>query len=121
MERVGCLICFFCERGGMTESQYQSKLIKKLKNMFPGCEIIKGNASYQQGLPDLLILWNNYWAILEVKASVKANVRPNQNYYIQRLGKMSFAAYIYPENEKEVLRALQQAFKPPRRTRVSES
>jgi hypothetical protein len=34
---------------------------------------------------------------------------------------MSFAAYIYPENEKEVLSALQQAFKPPRRARVLES
>jgi hypothetical protein len=94
----------------MSEGQYQTKLIKKLKRMFPGCEIVKLDASYQQGLPDLLILWNRCWAILEVKISEFANVQPNQDYYIRRLGEMSFAAYIYPENEKDVLCALQQAF-----------
>ncbi len=97
----------------MIESQYQNKIIKKLKKMFPDCEIIKNDASYQQGFPDLLILWNSFWAILEVKLSRLANVQPNQDYYIEKLGKMSFAAYIYPENEKEVLCALQQTFKPP--------
>lgn len=95
----------------MVEGQYQTKLIKKLKKLFPGCEIIKTDSSYKQGFPDLLILWKTFWAILEVKAFAKANVQPNQDYYIKRLGKMSFAAYIYPENEKEVLCALQQAFK----------
>jgi hypothetical protein len=34
---------------------------------------------------------------------------------------MSFAAYIYPENEREVLSALQQAFEPPRGTCIPES
>lgn len=96
----------------MIEGQYQTKLIKKLKKLFPGCEIIKTDTLYQQGFPDLLILWKSFWAILEVKAFEKANIQPNQDYYIKRLGKMSFAAYIYPENEKEVLCALQQAFKP---------
>lgn len=98
----------------MTEAQYQSKLIRKLKRLFPGCEINKMDSSYQQGFPDLLILWKDRWAILEVKASANAERQPNQDYYIERLGSMSFAAYIYPENEKEVLNALQQAFEPPR-------
>jgi hypothetical protein len=105
----------------MTESQYQANLIKKLKLKFPGCEVIKLDTQHQQGLPDLLILWNKYWATLEVKASKEASSQPNQDYFIKRLGAMSFAAYIYPENEEEVLSALQQAFKPPRRARVSKS
>jgi hypothetical protein len=101
------------------ESQYQAKIIKKLKKMFPGCEIFKMDAGYQQGIPDLLILWDDYWASLEVKLSAASDIQPNQDYYIRKLDEMSFAAYIYPENEKEVLSALQQAFKSPRRARVS--
>ena len=87
--------------------------------MFPGCVIMKTDTSYQQGLPDLLILWKNFWASLEVKRSASESSQPNQDHYIERLDEMSFAAYIYPENEVEVLGALQQAFGPPRRARVS--
>lgn len=105
----------------MTENQYQSKLIKKLEDLFPGCVILKNDSSYQQGIPDLVILWKDFWASLEVKASALASSQPNQDHYIERLDAMSFAAYIYPENEKEVLSALQQAFKPPRRARLSKS
>ena len=103
----------------MTESRYQSQLIKKLERIFPGCMVIKLDTQHQQGVPDLLILWKKYWATLEVKNSKDAKSQPNQNFYIEKLGEMSFAAYIYPENEEEVLSALQQAFKPPRRARVS--
>lgn len=79
------------------------------------------DANMTQGIPDLLILWKKHWAMLECKPSEYASKQPNQNYYIERLGAMSFAAYIYPENEEEVLNALQQAFEPPRRTRISKS
>jgi hypothetical protein len=105
----------------VTENQYQARLIKKLERLFPGCTILKNDSGYQQGIPDLLILWQNFWAALEVKPSKSASSQPNQDYYVERLDKMSFAAYIYPENEEEVLIALQQAFKPPRRARVSQS
>lgn len=87
--------------------------------MFPGCIVLKTDTQHIQGLPDLLILWREYWAALEVKLFESANRQANQNYYIERLDNMSFAAYIYPENEKKVLNALQQAFKPAGRTRVS--
>jgi hypothetical protein len=105
----------------MTENQYQAKLIKKLRNMFPGCIISKLDSSYQQGIPDLLILWHQKWAVLEVKASEGAPSRPNQEHFVEKLHDMSFAAYIYPENEEEVLSALQQAFEPPGRARLSQS
>ena len=105
----------------MTESQYQAHLIKTLHHIFPGCVIMKADTGYQQGFPDLIILWKKFWASLEVKLSALANVQPNQEFYVQQLDEMSFAAFIYPENEEEVLIALQQAFKPPRRARVSKS
>lgn len=105
----------------MTENQYQAKLIKKLREIFPGCVVLKSDPSYLQGIPDLILLWWGFWAALEVKISPMASTQPNQDYYIEKLNEMSFAVYIYPDNEEEVLGALQQAFKPPRRTRVSQS
>lgn len=105
----------------MTENQYQSKLIKKIQKMFPGCIILKSDSSYRQGIPDLIILWELNWASLEVKPTASASRQPNQDYYVEQLDEMSFAAYIYPENEEEVLSALQQAFKSPRRACILKS
>jgi hypothetical protein len=105
----------------VTEAQYQSKLIKKLTTMFPGCVILKNDPAHQQGVPDLVVLWHKHWASLEVKLFPMSNRQPNQDYYIDTLNEMSFAAYIYPENEEEVLDALQQAFESPRRACVSQS
>jgi hypothetical protein len=105
----------------VNEGQYQTKVIKRLERMFPGCEILKNDASYKQGIPDIIILWNSFWASLEIKIGPSSGRQPNQDYYIEKLSTMSFAAYIYPECEEEVLNALQQAFKSPRRARVSQS
>ncbi len=105
----------------MNEAQYQAKIIKKLKKMFPDCLVLKNDAAYLQGVPDLILLWRDRWAGLEVKLSESSSVQPNQGYYIERLDRMSFAAYIYPEKEEEVLNALQQAFEPSRGTRISKS
>lgn len=105
----------------MTEAQYQAKLIRKLKRMFPGCQIFKNDPQAQQGILDLTILWGCCWAMLELKVSESAPRRPNQAHYVQAFDKMSFASFIYPENEEEVLDALQEAFGSPGRTCVSQS
>lgn len=102
------------------ESRYQGKLIRRLRQMFPGCVILKNDSGYVQGIPDLLILFSDRWAVLEVKASEGAREQPNQRYYVDMLDNMSFAAFIYPENEEEVLRDLQYALEPRRSTRVSQ-
>jgi len=94
----------------MAENVFQAKLIRELKQMFPGCEILKNDSGYRQGILDLTILWGKFWAMLEVKASEDAPLRPNQDYYVRKLNGMSFAAVIYPENEEEVLTALQETF-----------
>jgi hypothetical protein len=94
----------------LAENKYQASLIKTLKQMFPGCIVLKNDPGYQQGMLDLLILWGAYWASLEVKDSAKAQLQPNQEFFVRKLDDMSFAAFIYPENEAEVLGALQQAF-----------
>lgn len=94
----------------MLESAFQAKLIKKLESIFQGCEILKNDANYKQGFPDLLILFNNGWAVLEVKAAEDAPYRPNQEWYLDKLRGMSFSATIYPENEREVIAALEEFF-----------
>lgn len=94
----------------MRESRYQANLIHQLEELFPGCIILKNDASYLQGVPDLIILYGLYWAMLEVKKDRRSRLQPNQAYYIRLLNDMSFAAFIEPDNEEEVLYELQRAF-----------
>lgn len=96
------------------ESQFQASLIKKIKLLFPGSVVLKNDSGYIQGIPDLLILFEDRWATLEVKRNKDSKRQPNQEYYIDLFNRMSFAAFIYPENEEEVLHALQQAFRSRR-------
>ena len=93
---------------GRLERDFQAKLIKELKVMFKGCIIVKNDPNYIQGIPDLLILYNDRWAALEVKKSEHAHHQPNQEYYVDLMDQMSFAAFIYPENKEEILYELQQ-------------
>ena len=96
----------------MRENQYQSRLIRRLREEFPGCFILKNDSSYLQGVPDLLVLFGRRWAMLEVKASRVSAIQPNQEHYVAMLDEMSFAAFIYPEIEDEVFNALQPALSP---------
>jgi hypothetical protein len=78
----------------MLESVFQTRLIKELELMFEGCVIIKNDANYIRGFPDLLILYRNMWAALECKKNADASYQPNQEYYLDLLDKMSFASVI---------------------------
>jgi len=93
------------------ESEFQSSLIKELKEKFPGCVVMKNDPNYIQGIPDLLILHKNKWASLECKRSSKDKHRPNQDYYVQKMNEMSFSRFIFPENKDEVLNELQKTFR----------
>lgn len=104
----------------MREREYQPQLIAKLRELFPGCVILKNDPTYLQGFPDLTLFYHDRWAALEVKASANAPAQPNQAYYVDILDQMSFAAFIYPENEEEVLHDLQSAFGTRRPARVSQ-
>lgn len=93
------------------EAAYQSKLVKRIKDRFPGSIVMKTDPTQRQGMPDLLILHEDKWASLEVKQSETAKKRPNQEYYVKKLNDMSFASFIFPENEEEVLNAMERSFK----------
>ena len=94
----------------MLENKFQAKLIKDLKDMFPGCIVMKNDSSYIQGIPDLLVLHNNRWASLECKKNANAKKQPNQEYYVGRMNEMSFSRFICPENMEDVLNELREAF-----------
>lgn len=106
----------------MRERDYQAGLIRKLRDLYPGSIVLKNDSGYMQGIPDLTILYKDRWAALEVKAREPRNSQafePNQEWFLETMNEMSFAACIYPENEKEVLRGLQQALSPRGSSRVS--
>ena len=85
------------------ENAFQSSLIRTIKNLLPGCIVLKLDPNYIQGIPDLLILHGITWAALEVKKSEKASRRPNQEFYVDKMSKMSYSAFVYPENVQQVL------------------
>ena len=96
----------------MLERDFQRNLIEELKELYPEALIFKNES--KQGLPDLTILYQNKWALLECKESRTAKHQPNQDYYVERANSMSFSRFIYPENKQEVLDELQQAFRTER-------
>lgn len=92
------------------EATYQARLIRRIKARFPDCVVLKNDPNLQQGILDLSVFYKNRWAMLEVKASSRARLQPNQQHFVEKLNAMSFAALIYPENEEEVLSEMERAF-----------
>lgn len=100
-------------RSTRLESGFQDQLISELETLFPGCMVFK--MEQWQGLPDLLILYEDRWASLESKKGPDSSHRPNQDYYVDTMNRMSFSRFIDRTNKKEVLNELQQAFRNKRR------
>lgn len=95
----------------MLEARFKTKLIQEIENRFPGSMVFHLDPNERQGAPDLLVLIGDSWAALEGKKTKTASHRPNQDYYVQTMNKMSFARFIYPENKEEVLNEMERSFK----------
>ena len=89
----------------MLENKFKTNLINEIEHLFPGCMVLHLDPTECQGIPDLLVLYKDKWAVLEGKKSARASKRPrpNQDYYVDLMNDMSFASFIYPENKNEVL------------------
>lgn len=57
----------------MLENRFKIKLINELKEMFPVCIVLHTDPNEIQGIPDLLILYEDRWAALEGKKDAKAS------------------------------------------------
>ena len=95
----------------MLERDFQKKLIKKIKERFPGCEVLKNDSSYLQGVPDLLVLYGKRWAMLECKHRDGSHRQPNQEHYVNRFNDMSYSNFITPENQEDVLDEMEHALR----------
>ena len=98
-------------KSSKTENKFQANLIREIKERFDGCVVLKNDANYIQGIPDLSVMHGNKWAMLECKKSAVEKHQPNQDYYIEQCNNMSFARFIYPENKEDVLDAMEEFFK----------
>ena len=92
------------------ECNFQHELIETIKSRFPGAIVLKNDANYIQGIPDLTVFYGSHWATLECKRSAKSKRQPNQEYYVGAMNKMSFSRFVYPENREEVLDELSKTF-----------
>lgn len=100
------------------ESGFESRLIEELRRRYPGAVLLKNDPRHLQGIPDRLILYGPSWAAFEVKAHKTAPCRPNQKYYVDVLNEMSYASFVYPENEEVFLDEIHRALRKSWRTRV---
>lgn len=93
------------------EAAYQAGLKKRIKGLYPNCLIHKNDPNDIQGVPDLLVSHAGKCAYLEVKRSSTATHRPNQDYYVGKICEDGgFARFIFPENEDEVLKEMEEFF-----------
>lgn len=103
------------------ENKIQSDIISELNELFPDSIILKNNPNYKQGIPDLVLLDRDGWALLEVKRDAEASHRPNQDYYVNKANEMGqYGSFIYPQNKQEVYNGIQETFASKRRrSRIS--
>lgn len=92
------------------ESEFQKRLCDRIKTEFEGAMVLKNDSSYIQGIPDWIVLYKDKWAMLEAKREKDAKHQPNQDHYVNKLNNMSYSAFVYPENEEEVLDELRKIF-----------
>ena len=94
------------------EAEFKSQLYKKIRERFPGSEVLPNDANHVQGIPDATVYFpNGRYMMLEGKRAETSSRRPNQKYYVQESPLSQNAMFVHPENEEEVLSELERRYK----------
>lgn len=91
----------------MTENQYQLMLIKEIRSWDQDIFVFPMDGGDYQGFQDILILYKDMYALLEVKMAEDSHRQPNQDWYVEYFSQHVFSSFIWPEIEREVLNDLQ--------------
>lgn len=96
----------------MLESQFRKEFLERLKaRLYPVQIDVISTKPHNRSIPDDFIIGPRFWAALEYKKSANAPHRPNQDYHIERLNEIGYAAFVYPENGEEIIDDLERLFK----------
>lgn len=101
------------------ERDYKPGLMKRIERRFSKYGEVRfqhndPNAPASQGIPDLTVFVGPTWSLLETKRSAKSRKRPNQDWWIEKWSESTFCAVIFPENEEEVLDAMERSLEAGR-------
>lgn len=90
-----------------TEARTQEKLIRYLKKK--GCYVLKPKPGpgVPVGCPDVLALFEGFWAAFEVKATPHSKLQPLQVETLLKFEEWSFARIVTPSNIDDVVAELE--------------
>ena len=94
------------------EGNVQDAVKKRILKEFPGAHVCKTDPNLWgwQGVPDLLIIYKDKWAFLEMKRHKDAARQANQDYWVRTLDKQGCAAFCYPEVREQAFKKLHEYF-----------
>jgi hypothetical protein len=96
------------------ESVFERKFLDALKTEYPDSFVMKNDSGLITGIPDRTFLVGTFWAMLEFKRAKNSAQQANQDWYIEKFKRMSFAAFVCPANAEDVMYGLQQAYQAHR-------
>lgn len=87
------------------EKTFQKDVVSdRLRELIPGCIVLKNDSTYLQGIPDLTVIYGARCVMLEVKREMTASHRPNQDFYVNLINRQGgYASFVYPENVDDVI------------------
>ena len=91
------------------KKKFKEDFAKRMEKHDQEYDVIE-NKSGRRSTPDTIFLGNRVWAALEFKRDVEAEKQPNQEHYVDKWNRLSYAAIVYPENAEEILDDLERLF-----------
>lgn len=88
------------------ERKFKKKVIEELHDIYPGAVLIGLDPEEIQGIPDLLFLYGPFWGTFETKRNLFSPVRPNQAFWVDKMNRMSYSSFLFPENKNDVFQDL---------------